>query len=164
MLAPSLKRVRILLGVVAFGLAISGVTIWPWELELTLAISLLEQLSAPSALGELLAAILADMQDLRDRQSFVLYIADWLAYAHLVLAALFVMAMRDPVRNILVVRFGLLCCATVPILAVSCIPLRGIPLFWIAVDSSFALAALPLWVALRDLRALERAGSQGTAS
>ncbi len=116
----------------------------------------------PELLSSLLESILADMRMLRDSGSFVLYIADWLAYAHLVLAALFLMALRDPVRNILVVRFGLLCCATVPILALVCIPLRGIPLFWIAVDSSFALAALPLWLALRDLQAVE-AGSVTSA-
>jgi len=140
---------------VAIGLFVSGVTIWPWEFELELALSLCTTLGMPELLTTLLESILADMRMLRDSGSFVLYIADWLAYAHLVLAALFLMALKDPVRNILVVRFGLLCCATVPILALVCIPMRGIPLFWIAVDSSFALAALPLWVALRDLRAAE---------
>ena len=150
-----LRRTRLMLGVVAFGLFVSGVTIWPWEIELTLALSLLEWIGGPELLYETIDGIRRDMLRLRAEQSFVLYIADWLAYAHLVLTALFLMAMRDPVRNILVVRFGILCSLTVPILAITCIPQRGIPLFWIAIDSSFALAALPLWIALKDLRALE---------
>ena len=152
---PSLRRPRIMLAIVAFGLFISGVTIWPWEVELELALRVFEALSAPVILLETLRTILADMRALREAGSFVLYIADWLAYAHLVLTALFLMAMKDPVRNILVVRFGILCCLTVPILAVTCIPQRGIPLFWIFIDSSFAFAAIPLWIALKDLRRLE---------
>jgi hypothetical protein len=151
----SLRRPRIMLAIVAFGLFVSGVTIWPWEVELELALRLFEALSAPVLLLDTLRSILADMRALREAGSFVLYIADWLAYAHLVLTALFLMAMKDPVRNILVVRFGILCCLTVPILAVTCIPQRGIPLFWIFIDSSFAFAAIPLWIALKDLRRLE---------
>ncbi len=157
MTASPLRRPRIMLLVVAIGLFLSGVTIWPWELELELVLSILAAIDGPPRLVETIERILADMRMLRDAGSFVLYVADWLAYAHLVLAALFVMAMKDPVRNILVVRFGILCCLTVPILAVTCIPMRGLPLFWIFIDSSFALASLPLWIALRDLRRLESA-------
>lgn len=155
MTASPLRRPRIMLLVVAIGLFLSGVTIWPWEVELELLLSILAAIDGPQRLVETIERILADMRMLRDAGSFVLYVADWLAYAHLVLAALFVMAMKDPVRNILVVRFGILCCLTVPILAVTCIPMRGLPLFWIFIDSSFALASLPLWIALRDLRRLE---------
>ena len=155
MAEPSLKRPRLMLAIVAFGLFISGVTIWPWELELNLALELARSVGAPLRLIETIEGIRTDMLRLQAEQSFVLYIADWLAYAHLVLTALFLMAMKDPVRNILVVRFGILCCLTVPILAIVFIPMRGIPLFWIAVDSSFAFAAIPLWIALRDLKQLE---------
>jgi hypothetical protein len=153
---PSLRRPRILMAIVAFGLFVSAVTIWPWDIELTWALAILDAIGGPQILAETLQSILDDMRRLRDEGSFVLYVADWLAYAHLVLTALFLMAMRDPVRNILVVRFGILCCLTVPILAIICIPIRGIPLFWIFIDSSFALAAIPLWIAYRDLRKLER--------
>lgn len=150
-----LTRPRVMLAIVALGLFASGVTVWPWDWELRMALSLLDAIGWPAPLAELLHEIHTDMCRLREEESFVLYIADWLAYAHLVLTALFIMAMKDPVRNIMVVRFGLLCCATVPVLAVTCIPQRGIPLFWIAVDSSFALAAVPLLIALRDLQRIE---------
>jgi hypothetical protein len=149
-----------MLGFVAGGLFISGVTIWPWELELTLAISILDGLAVFEPLRALLQELLSDMLALREKDSFVLYIADWLAFAHLILTALFLMAIRDPVRNILVVRFGILCSLSVPLLAVTCVPLRGIPLFWILVDSSFALCAIPLLLALRDLRLLESQGGE----
>jgi len=147
--------VRVLLAIVAFGLFVSGVTIWPWEWELERILGLTSEVPVLHAVVE---GILADMRDLRSRDSFVLYGLDWLAYAHLVLTALFVMAMKDPVRNILVVRFGLLCCLTVPLLAAICVPLRGLPWWWVFIDSSFAICAVPLWLALRELKRLESAG------
>jgi hypothetical protein len=46
----------------------------------------------------------------------------------------------------------------VPVLAIICIPLRGLPLRWFWIDFAFApCAALPLWMALRDIRRVEAA-------
>ena len=89
MSSPSLRRPRIMLAIVAFGLFVSGVTIWPWEVELELLLSILDALGGPVALEQTVQRILADMRMLRESGSFVLYVADWLAYAHLVLTALF---------------------------------------------------------------------------
>lgn len=70
------------------------------------------------------------------------------------------MALKDPARNVLVVRFGLICCACVPVLAAVFIPLRGIPAVWLLIDAAFAPAcALPLWLCLRALRRLEDSGA-----
>jgi len=145
-----------MLVIVALGLFVSGVTIWPWEIELSFAISTLQTIKGPEPLTQLLQEIRHDMRILDEKNSFVLYIADWLAFAHLVLAALFLMALKDPIRNVLVVRFGILCSLSVPILAITCIPMRGIPLFWILIDSSFALCAIPLWIALKDIKRLDQ--------
>ena len=148
-----------MLVIVALGLFVSGVTIWPWDIELSAAISTLQAMKGPEPLIQLLQEIQHDMRMLDENNSFVLYIADWLAFAHLVLAALFLMALKDPIRNVLVIRFGILCSLSVPILAITCIPMRGIPLFWILIDSSFALCAIPLWIALRDIKRLEQVKS-----
>ena len=144
-----------MLVIVAFGLFVSGVTIWPWDIELSFAISALQAIAGPEPLIQLLQDIQQDMRLLEQSNSFVLYVADWLAFAHLVLAVLFLMALKNPIRNVLVVRFGILCSLSVPVLAITCIPMRGIPLFWILIDSSFALCAIPLWIALKDIRRLE---------
>jgi len=89
--------------------------------------------------------------------SFMLYAHDWLAFAHVMLAILFAGAIRDPVRNIWIVQCGLIMCALIPVLAGICIPMRGIPMCWFWIDFAFApAAALPLWIALRDIRRIER--------
>ena len=150
-----------MLVIVAFGLFVSGVTIWPWDIELSFAISALQAIAGPEPLIQLLQDIQQDMRLLEQSNSFVLYVADWLAFAHLVLAVLFLMALKNPIRNVLVVRFGILCSLSVPVLAITCIPMRGIPLFWILIDSSFALCAIPLWIALKDIRKLEQETASG---
>jgi hypothetical protein len=80
-----------------------------------------------------------------------------LAFAHLVIALAFWGPLRDPVRNVWVVRFGILACAGIVPLALICGPVRGIPWFWSCVDLSFAvLGVVPLVFAYRHIRVLER--------
>jgi hypothetical protein len=104
--AQALRRPRILMLVVAFVLFMSGVTIWPWEIELELLLSVLDATGGPQALADTVQSILTDMRRLRDENSAIPYLGDWLAYAHIVLCVLFLMALKDPVRNILVVRLS----------------------------------------------------------
>ncbi len=60
---------------------------------------------------------------------------------------------RDPVRNVWVVRWGLLACAGIIPLALICGPLRGIPFWWSLVDMSFGVfGAIPLLLAYRLIR------------
>ena len=58
---------------------------------------------------------------------FLLYGTDWLAFAHLVIAVAFYGVVRDPVRNVWVVEFGMIACAGVIPLALICGPVAGSP-------------------------------------
>jgi hypothetical protein len=150
-----------MLAIVAFGLLVSGVTIWPAAWELRTGIRLVWGGGEPAGvLHAFVAQALDAYERVRIEQPFLLYGYDWLAFAHIVLAILFAGAARDPVRNIWVIQCGLVMCALVPVLAGVCIPLRGIPAEWFWIDFAFApAAALPLWIALRDVRRIElRAG------
>lgn len=154
----SLKRARWMLGVVAFGLLVSGITVWPAVSELKWAVGIVWGDAEPT--GVLHNFVLQAIEGLESVQAdypFMLYAHDWLAFAHIVLAILFAGAIKDPVRNIWVVQCGLIMCVLVPVLAGICIPLRGLPLRWFWIDSAFAPAAgLPLWIALRDIKRAER--------
>jgi len=154
-----LKRARLMLGIVALGLLISGVTIWPatWELEL-----LIDSVWGSGPPGGVMHAFLLRVTEAIDsvgaEYPFLFYAGDWLAFAMIVLAILFYGARRDPVRNVWIVQCGLIMCVLVPVLAAICVPLRGLPLRWFWVDTAFAPAAgLPLWIALRDIRRVENA-------
>ena len=148
-----------MLGIVAFGLFISGVTVWPAIPELKFAVCIAWGEGEPSGVlhGFVLQAI-EGLESVEANYPFLLYAHDWLAFAHIMLAVLFAGAIRDPVRNIWVVQCGLIMCACVPVLAAVCIPIRQLPLIWFLIDFAFApAAALPLWIVLRDIKRAESA-------
>ncbi|WP_377266949.1 hypothetical protein [Peterkaempfera sp. SMS 1(5)a] len=89
---------------------------------------------------------------------FLAYGTDWLAFAHLTIAIAFIGPLRDPVRNIWVLDFGLIACAGIVPLALICGPLRHLPLWWLPIDISFGLfGAIPLLLARRHIRSLAHA-------
>lgn len=153
-----LRRAKWMLAIVAFGLFVSGVTIWPGVWELKTAVRVVWGDAQPEGtLHRFVLQTIDALEVVGADYPFLLYGYDWLAFAHVVLAILFAGAIRDPVRNVWVVQFGLICCALVPVLAAIFVPIRGLPWFWVGIDFAFAPgAALPLWVALRDIRRFER--------
>jgi len=87
----------------------------------------------------------------------VAYGTDWLAFAHLIIALLFIGPWRDPVRNAWVITWGLWACVLVVPLAFVCGAVRGIPFGWRLIDCSFGLFGfIPLWMARRYARELEK--------
>jgi hypothetical protein len=90
------------------------------------------------------------------RFPFLFYGFDWLAFAHLVIAVLFVGPVKDPVRNIWVIQWGMIACALVVLVALICGPIRGIPLGWRLIDCSFGVVGvIPLFFCYRCARELE---------
>jgi hypothetical protein len=152
-----LKRAKRMLGLIVFGLVVSGVTIWPAVPELKMVVRIVwGNGESTGVLHDFLLKAVKGLESVEANYPFMLYAHDWLAFAHIVLAILFAGAIRDPVRNVWIVQCGLIMCALVPVLAGICIPIRGLPLVWFWVDFSFApAAALPLWIALRDIRRAE---------
>ena len=143
--------------IVAFGLFVSGVTVWPAISELKFAINLFWGDAEPTGEAHRFTVrILESLEVIKRDHAPIMYGYDWLAFAHVCLAILFAGAARDPVRNIWIIQCGLIMCALIPVLAAICIPLREIPFFWFFIDFAFAPAtALPLWIALRDVRKIE---------
>jgi hypothetical protein len=146
-----------MLGIIAFGLLVSGITVWPALLELKMAVRIVWGEGEPAdVLHRFVLQAIEGLESVEASYPFMLYAHDWLAFAHIVLAILFAGAIRDPVRNVWIVQCGLIACVLVPVLAGICIPLRGLPFGWFWIDFAFAPAAgLPLWIALRDIRRAE---------
>ena len=67
---------------------------------------------------------------MNDGNGFVFYGTDWLAFGHIVIAVCFAGVIRDPIKNIWVVEFGMISCVLVIPLALICGHIRGIPFFW----------------------------------
>lgn len=154
-------RIRLWLIFFIVALLVSGVTAFPllWEVNI-----LRQWLGSGSAFGAYLPPLAiwidhvqAGLNDAQARYPFLFYGTDWLAFAHIVIAIAFIGPLRDPVRNIWVIEFGLFACALILPLALVCGPLRGIPFFWQIIDCSFGVfGSVPLLFVRRDILALAR--------
>jgi hypothetical protein len=92
------------------------------------------------------------LQQTNARYPFLAYGTDWLAFAHIMLAILFIGPWRDPAKNIWVIDFGILACLGVIPLALIAGQIRGVPIGWRLIDCSFGLIAIiPLWICRRTV-------------
>jgi hypothetical protein len=149
----TLTRIRCWLVVFVVGLVLSGVTAFPLLAEVDLLTRIVRSVPAPAELvGWLDRVHLALAVTDRD-YPFLAYGTDWLAFAHLVIAVAFWGAIRDPIRNVWIVQFGLIACLGVVPLALIAGTVRGIPWWWQLIDISFGVfGAVPLSLAYRLIR------------
>jgi hypothetical protein len=150
------------------GLAISGATALPIPTQVRIGARLLgPDFRAGGALPEGVARWLRTVRDgieaTESAAPFMFYGTDWLAFGHFVIALAFVGALRDPVRNRWLYRFGMLACALVPPWALVFGHIRGIPLWWRGIDAAFGVVGfVPAWWCDRWAGELEaRAGARG---
>jgi len=157
-------RLRRPLTVFIVGLVLGGIMAFPLETELSGLVSVLHAgwLQPMAELTGLLPWIERVNNALRATNAyypFLAYGTDWLAFAHLVIAVVFVGPYIDPVRNKWVITFGLIACAGVVPLALVAGAIRAIPVPWRLIDCSFGIfGAVPLLFSRQSIRALEREG------
>jgi hypothetical protein len=151
-----------------FGLVVSGATAIPIPTQLEAGVRLLgEDLRAGGAIPEGMAEWLRTLRDgiraTSDRAPFMFYGTDWLAFGHFMIALVFVGAVKDPLRNRWLFRFGMLACAAVPVWAFVFGAIRGIPVWWRLVDASFGVVGfVPMWLCDRWMRIVEGLALSGT--
>jgi hypothetical protein len=149
-----LQRVRLLLGIFVLGLISSGLTAIPlrWEvglLEQRVGRNPVVQARWPE-LADWIGRVNTGVQHGYGQYPFLAYGTDWLAFGHVAIAAAFVGAWQDPLRNRWVVEFGMIACLLVLPWAAVFGALRGIPVLWRLIDMSFGIfGIIPLWVARR---------------
>jgi hypothetical protein len=147
-----LKQIKIILIVFIAGLMVSGVTAFPLEAELSLADALLPE--ADHWFTNWIRKVYKGVRQTNASYPFVAYGTDWLAFAHLMIAVLFIGPLRNPIKNIWVVQFGLIACASIFPLAFIAGHIREIPFFWQLIDCSFGLfgGVLLYWCYLKILK------------
>lgn len=161
-----LLRIRLLLYFFITALFLSGLTAFPLRQELALVQQIIQGPVRPwlwPPLVQWLEYVNAGLQDAYSRYPFLAYGTDWLAFAHLVIALAFFGVLRDPVRNLWVVEWGMIACALVIPLALVSGALRDIPLLWRLLDSSFGIfGIMPLYLCWRYIhRFAQLSGNQG---
>src|SRR3982751_1264232 len=120
-------------------LFVSGLTAMPLETELHF---LLRYLPAGTALGSWIQRVSDALTITNAQYPFLAYGYDWLAFAHFVLAILFIGPYRYPVRNKWVIEFGMIACILIIPFALLAGHFRGIPFGWRMIDCSFGIIGL----------------------
>ena len=134
-------------------LALSGITAIPVETELNF---LSRFFPVDSSIGQWLDKVCVAFHDTNNNYPFLAYGYDWLAFAHIVLAILFIGPVMDPVRNKWVVQFGMIACVLIIPFAFIAGHFRSIPLMWTLIDCSFGVAGLfPLTICLKKINKIE---------
>jgi hypothetical protein len=153
-----LRSVRIWLSLFIAGLILSGLTAFALEPETGWLADFVGSYPVlPGGLFLWFDQVHAALHDNSVNYPFLAYGTDWLAFAHLVLAIVFLGPLRDPVRNKWILQFGLIACVAVIPLALIAGPLRGIPLPWRLIDCSFGVfGAIPLLICLNRVKRLEQ--------
>jgi hypothetical protein len=155
-----LRVIRIFIIFFMIALAASGITAFPVFTELKW---IHEHPVFPegSALQNWLERVWMAVKEAHERHPFLFYGFDWLAFAHIMIALLFIGPYRDPVRNKWVIDWGILSCICIIPLAFIAGPIRGIPWFHILIDCSFGVFGLiPLFLVRRWINQLEKSHYQ----
>lgn len=138
-----LFKIRFLIILFVIGLVLSGITAFPLERELSYLVNHISFL--PEFMQNWLNTVYEALKYVGSNYPFLNYGTDWLAFAHLVIAAVFWGPLKDPVKNIWVIQFGMIACIMVFPLALIAGPIRGIPFFWRLIDCSFGIVGfIPL--------------------
>ena len=149
------REIRLLLRVFVIGLVLSGITAFPLHTELTYAHDLIVYFKVDSSLTQWIDTVYKGVDEVDRNYPFIAYGTDWLAFAHLILAILFLGIIKDPVKNIWVIQFGLIACAGIFPLAIIAGTARGIPIYWKLIDCSFGLfGGIVLAMCYRKVRSL----------
>jgi len=148
------QLIKICIWAVIIGLALSGLTAFPIQTELAWLVN--HSSALPEMLKVYLIAVYQAIKTTNQNYPYLSYGTDWLAFAHLLLALLFVGPLRDPAKNIWVIEFGMIACLLIFPLAFIAGSIRDIPIFWRLIDCSFGVFAfIPLYIAYRDIKKIK---------
>jgi hypothetical protein len=135
-------------------LFLSGLTAIPLEKELAF---LSRCFSPANIVGAWIQKVYLGIVHTNRMYPFLAYGYDWLAFAHFVLAILFIGPLKDPVRNKWVIEFGMIACVLIIPFAFIAGHLRGIHVGWRLIDCAFGvIGIIPLSICLSKIIMVEK--------
>ncbi|MFT3681200.1 MAG: hypothetical protein QM791_13070 [Ferruginibacter sp.] len=155
-----LTKIRLLIIFFMVALILSGATAFPVETELKWLLA--HPSLVPSFATNWLQDVYDALKETNAKYPMLAYGYDWLAFAHIVIAMMFIGPLKDPVRNIWVINWAILACIAIFPLAFIAGPVRHIPVFHILIDCSFGVIGLvPLFICKKWINQLAK--QQSTA-
>ena len=119
-------QIRLLLIAFVVGLLLSGLTAFPlrWEIDglaRFMGATAGDTVQTTHGLLQWVVRVREGLHDGYGRYPFLAYGTDWLAFGHIVIALAFIGPLRDPVRNIWIIEWGMIACVGVIPLALICV-------------------------------------------
>lgn len=159
-----LKQIRILTIFFIVVLVINGITAFPVYSELQLIINA-KIFPDHSLFEKWLENVWIGVKDTHEQYPFIFYGFDWLAFAHLTIAILFIGIYKHPVRNRWIIQWAMITCICVLPLAFIAGTVRAIPLQHILIDCSFGvLGLIPLRIMQIKINKLQKLKHQQTSN
>ena len=142
-----IKQIKWLTIIFMIALIISGITAIPMAAEL----NLLEKYPNlfPSAFNIWIIKVHDGIVATNQAYPFIAYGTDWLAYAHVMIAILFIGVLKDPVKNKWIVTWGIINCVVIFPVAFIAGPIRGIPFFHQMIDCLFGIFGILLLLLIK---------------
>ena len=151
----TITKIRLTILFIVVVILISGITVFPIEAEL--AWLLRHPQWVPAFAGDWLQQVYTAVKNTNNSYPMLAYGFDWLAFAHIVIAMMFIGPLKDPVKNEWVIDWAMLACVAVFPLAFIAGYARQIPLFHILIDCSFgAIGLVPLWLCKKWIKQLKQ--------
>lgn len=143
-----------------FALILIGISTFPLEIELAwlntcCGIDSSLQGFLP-ALSTWISEVYQGVKNTNAHYPFMAYGTDWLGFSHIILGLLFIGPLKNPIKNIWVVEFGMIACILVIPFALIFGHIREIPIFSRLIDCSFGVfGIIPLYIVWRNIKQLE---------
>lgn len=149
------SQIRKLIIFIMTVITFSGITAFPLEYEMKW---LSEHSSIfPAALSNWVRLIYTGLYETNRAYPFLAYGTDWLAFAHLIIAMLFIGPYRNPVKNSWVIEWAILCCLCCLPVAFIAGHIRQIPFFHQLIDCAFGIFGLiPLFAIRKKITRLQQ--------
>ena len=151
------QRIRKLLLFFLAALVASGLSAFPIEWQLSVGREWIDEVNLDTPLTRWIELAHTGMSETNLKFPFIAYGTDWLAFAHLVIAIAFIGPIRDPIKNVWVIEFGLIACIAVIPMALIAGEVRSIPVFWRLIDCLFGIiGGSILFRCYSDIKTLEK--------
>lgn len=148
-----LTKIRLLIAFFMLMLVLCGITAFAPETELKWLLQFGGSMAG--ALQQWLQKVYTAISDANSKYPFLMYGYGWLAFAHLVIALVFIGPYKDPKGNIWVINWTMLACICILPLALIAGPVRGIPFYWQLIDCTFGVfGIIPLLICRRWIKQL----------
>ncbi len=136
-----LKQIRVLTIFFIVVLVLNGVTTFAVYTELKWILDS-HIFADDSVLQQWFLKVSTGIKATQEEYPFIFYGFDWLAFAHLIIAVLFIGVYQHPVRNRWIVQWAMINCICVLPLAFIAGTVRGVPIYQILIDCSFGVLGL----------------------